>query len=159
MVNPALAKAIADGLYDSELVGLAGTLAGTLAGEVEAGLDGLPDRGCGPSVAGRLAGVQRATVYCTRSAEDTTSTPIPLTNSMVPASTLETTGRLEPAEYSIAMLLAPCSRAESWARYCSASRYETTSPGKSRNWPASMAETSSRTSPWAGMRRSTRRVV
>ena len=55
-------------------------------------------------------GVQRATVYCTRSAEDTTSTPIPLTSSMVPASTLETTGRLEPAEYSIAMLLAPCSK-------------------------------------------------
>ena len=47
-----LGEGVADGLYDSELV----DLAGTLAGEAEAGLDGLLDRDCGPSVAGRLAG-------------------------------------------------------------------------------------------------------
>ncbi len=45
-------EAIADGLYDGELV----DLAGALAGEAEAGFYGLLDRDCGPSVAGRLAG-------------------------------------------------------------------------------------------------------
>ena len=49
---------------------------------------------------------------------------------MVPASTLETTGRLEPAEYSIATLLTSFSDAASWERYCWASRYGTTSSGK-----------------------------
>ena len=55
-------EALADGLYDGELV----DVAGLLGRRAEAGLDGLLDGDCGLSVPAAWPGVQRATVYWTR---------------------------------------------------------------------------------------------
>ena len=54
-------------------------------------------------------GVQRWVTNCIRSAEVTTSTPRLRTNSIVPASTLDTLGNTPWAEYSMATALTPAS--------------------------------------------------
>ncbi len=64
-----------------------------------------------------------ATLACTRSAEETTSQPRERTSSTVPASTMDMTGSMHPAEYSIATRATPERDRKSQPRYSCQRRY------------------------------------